>query len=400
MGADGGRAGAQGPSGGMTARSAPAVRRLWLRQLLALIVKEFEEIVRDPSSYLVAGVLPLSFLLLFGYGITLDAGILKLAVLDESGGNRSLSLAADFAHSPWFETFHVGDMETAGREMRDSAVQGVLVFRGDFDQELAAGRTGELQVIVDGTEPNTAQYIRNYSQGLISDWQMTALPGGKAHPAPVTLETRYWYNPTAKSERFLVPGAITVIMTLIGTLLTSLVFAREWERGTMEAMIATPVTRLQLLLGKLIPYFCMGMFSMALCAAAAVTLFEVPFRGSLWALLLLSTVFMLSALGQGLLISVCLRGQLVAAEAGLFSGFLPALMLSGFVFDINSMPEALQMLTRLLPARYFNICLRTIFLTGDVWSIFAPSLLFMGLLAAILLGLVYKNLTKRLDTRS
>ena len=393
---DAGTARTDGPAGARP----PAVRRLWLRQLWALIVKEFEEIVRDPSSYLVAGVLPLSFLLLFGYGITLDAGILKLAVLDESGGSRSLSLAANFAHSPWFETFHVGDMETAGRQMRDSAVQGVLVFRGDFDQELAAGRTGSLQVIVDGTEPNTAQYIRNYSQGLISDWQMTALPGGRAHPTPVALETRYWYNPTAKSERFLVPGAITVIMTLIGTLLTSLVFAREWERGTMEAMIATPVTRLQLLLGKLIPYFCMGMFSMALCAVAAVTLFEVPFRGSLWALLLLSTVFMLSALGQGLLISVGLRGQLVAAEAGLFSGFLPALMLSGFVFDINSMPEVLQWLTRLLPARYFNTCLRTIFLTGDVWSIFAPSLLFMGLLAAILLGLVYKNLTKRLDTRA
>ncbi|MBD5539386.1 MAG: ABC transporter permease [Desulfovibrio sp.] len=375
-------------------------RHLWLRQLFALIVKEFQEIVRDPSSYLVAGVLPLSFLLLFGYGITLDAGILKLAVLDESGGSHALSLAADFAHSPWFETVHAGSMGDAAQKMRDSEVQGVLVIRGDFDQELAAGRTGALQVIVDGAEPNTAQYIRNYSQGLIGDWQRTALPGGQAQVAPVTLEARYWYNPTAKSERFLVPGAITVIMTLIGTLLTSLVFAREWERGTMEALIATPVSRLQLLLGKLVPYFCMGMFSMGLCAAAAVTLFEVPFRGSLWALLLLSTVFMLSALGQGLLISVCLRGQLVAAEAGLFSGFLPALMLSGFVFDINSMPEALQMLTRLLPARYFNTCLRTIFLTGDVWSIFGPSLLFMGLLAAVLLGLVYKNLTKKLDTRT
>ena len=378
----------------------PAARRHWTRQLFALIVKEFEEIVRDPSSYLVAGVLPLSFLLLFGYGITLDAGILKLAVLDQSGGSHALSLAADFAHSPWFETSHVGDMETAGRLMRDSEVQGLLVIRGDFDQQLAAGRTGALQVIVDGAEPNTAQYIRNYSQGLIGDWQVTALPGGQAQAAPVTLETRYWYNPTAKSERFLVPGAITVIMTLIGTLLTSLVFAREWERGTMEAMIATPVTRLQLLLGKLVPYFCIGMFSMAICAVAAVTLFGVPFRGSLWALLLLSTVFMLSALGQGLLISVCLRGQLVAAEAGLFSGFLPALMLSGFVFDINSMPWALQALTRLLPARYFNTCLRTIFLTGDVWDIFLPSLFFMGLLAAVLLGLVYRKLSKRLDTRA
>ena len=342
-------------------------------------------------------MLPLIFLLLFGFGITLDAGILRLAVLDQSGGSRSLTLAADFAHSPWFETRPVGNMEQGARLMRDSDVLGILVIRQDFDQELARGGAGSLQLLVDGSEPNTAQFIQSYSQGLISNWQRTSLPGGTALEPPVNLETRFWYNPTAKSVQFLVPGAITVIMTLIGTLLTSLVFAREWERGTMEAMFATPVSRMQLLLGKLIPYFCMGMFSMALCAVAAVTLFAVPFRGSLWALLLLSSVFMLRALGQGLFISVSLRGQLVAAEAGLFSGFLPALLLSGFVFDINSMPPILQAITKLLPASYFNTCLRTIFLTGDVWSIFGPSLLFMGLLAAVLLGLVYKNLVKRLD---
>lgn len=372
-------------------------QNLWLRQLLALMGKEFQQIVRDPSSYLVAGVMPLIFLLLFGFGITLDAGILRLAVLDQSGGGRALSLAADFAHSPWFETRPVGDMEEAARLMRNSDVQGILVIRQNFDQELARGGVGGLQLLVDGSEPNTAQFIQSYSQGLITNWQRTSLPGGAALEPPVNPETRFWYNPTAKSVQFLVPGAITVIMTLIGTLLTSLVFAREWERGTMEAMFATPVSRMQLLLGKLIPYFCMGMFSMALCAVAAVTLFAVPFRGSLWVLLLLSSVFMLSALGQGLLISVSLRGQLAAAEAGLFSGFLPALLLSGFVFDINSMPPVLQAITRLLPASYFNTCLRTIFLTGDVWSIFGPSLLFMALLASVLLGLVYKNLVKRLD---
>lgn len=372
-------------------------QNLWPRQLAALINKEFQQIARDPSSYLVAGVLPLIFLLLFGYGITLDAGILRLAVLNQSNGSRSLALAADFAHSPWFSTRSVGDMEEASRLMRDSEVLGILVIRQDFDRQLARGGAGSLQLLADGSEPNTAQFIQSYSQGLIADWQRASLPGGAAQPPPVTLETRFWYNPTAKSVQFLVPGAITVIMTLIGTLLTSLVFAREWERGTMEAMFATPVSRLQLLLGKLLPYFCMGMFSMALCAVAAVTLFAVPFRGSLWALLLLSSVFMLSALGQGLLISVTLRGQLVAAEAGLFSGFLPALLLSGFVFDINSMPPVLQAITKLLPASYFNTCLRTIFLTGDVWSVFGPSLVFMGLLAALLLGLVYRNLVKRLD---
>ena len=362
---------------------------------MALVGKEFQQIVRDPSSYLVAGVLPFIFLLLFGYGITLDAGVLRLAVLDQSGGRHALSLAADFAQSPWFATRPVGDMDTAAEYMRDSVVQGVLVIRQDFDAVLERGGTGVLQVLVDGTEPNTAQYIQSYSQGLITAWQAATLGSGAA--APVSLEPRFWYNPAAKSVQFLVPGAITVIMTLIGTLLTSLVFAREWERGTMEAMFATPVSRMQLLLGKLIPYFCMGMFSMALCAVAAVTLFAVPFRGSVAALLLLSSVFMCSALGQGLFISVTLRGQLVAAEAGLFSGFLPALLLSGFVFDISSMPLALRVLTRLLPVSYFNTCLRTLFLTGDVWAVFLPSLAFMGLLAVVLLGLVYKNLVKRLD---
>lgn len=373
------------------------LRNIWLRQLFALVGKEFQQIVRDPSSYLVAGVLPFIFLLLFGYGITLDAGVLRLGVLNQSGGRHSLSLAADFAHSPWFATRPVGNMADAGRMMRDSAVQGILVIQQDFDEQLERGSAGAVQVLVDGSEPNTAQYIQNYSQGLIVSWQRTALPDGVAAALPINIQPRFWYNPAAKSVQFLVPGAITVIMTLIGTLLTSLVFAREWERGTMEAMFATPVSRMQLLLGKLIPYFCMGMFSMALCAVAAVTLFAVPFRGSLWVLVLLSSVFMLSALGQGLLISVTLRGQLVAAEAGLFSGFLPALLLSGFVFDINSMPPVLQALTRLLPASYFNTCLRTIFLTGDVWGVFGPSLLFMGLLASVLLGLVYRNLVKRLD---
>ena len=370
---------------------------LWRRQLAALIIKEARQIVRDPSSYLVAGVLPLLFLFLFGYGITLDPGTLHLAVLNESDGPRSQELTAAFAHSPWFAVRPVSRMAEAERLMRDSQVQGVLVIRQDFDACLQRGAQAPLLLAVDGTEPNIATFIQSYGQGVISRWQSLQTPGAAAAQPAVGLEQRFWFNPTARSEQFLVPGAITVIMTLIGTLLTSLVFAREWERGTMEAMFATPVSRLQLLLGKLIPYFLMGMFSMSLCALAAVFLFEVPFRGSVGALLLLSAVFMCCALGQGLLISTAFRTQLVAAEAGLFSGFLPALLLSGFVFDINSMPPALQLLTRLLPASYFNTCLRTLFLAGDSWPVYGRALLFMSLLAAVLLGLTYRNLRKRLD---
>ena len=290
-------------------------RRLWVRQLLALVGKEFQQIVRDPSSYLVAGVLPLLFLLLFGYGITLDAGVLQLAVFNQSGGQHSRALLTDFAHSPHFVIRSISHMREGERLMRESSVQGILVLGQQFDAQLDRGTTADVQLIVDGTEPNVARFIQSYAQAVLLRWQGARQAGGVPQAGPVGIEERYWYNPTAKSERFLVPGAITVIMTLIGTLLTSLVFAREWERGTMEAMLATPVSRWQMLLGKLIPYYCMGMFSMGLCALAAVTLFGVPYRGSVGALLFISSVFMLCALGQGLLISVSLHSQLQAQEA-------------------------------------------------------------------------------------
>lgn len=372
------------------------MKGLWARALFALIGKEFQEAKRDPSTYLMAMVLPVIFLLLFGYGITLDAGVLKVAVLDQSGGSRSLSLLSDFAHSPSFDTVSVKNMDEAGKMMSDSLIQGIIVIRENFDRRLAAGESGDIEIIVDGSEPNNAQFIRAYSEGLVTNWMTTSTPGGINKAPPVSAQTRYWYNATAKSERFLVPGAITVIMTLIGTLLTSLVFAREWERGTMEALIATPVTRMQMLLGKLVPYFCIGMFSMALCSILAVTLFNVPFRGSIAALVFISSVFMVCALGQGLLISTVLRAQLVAAECGLFTGFLPSLILSGFIFDIKSMAPPMRALTKLLPSTYFNECLRTIFLAGDEWAIFWPSIFFMCVLSGVFYILVYKNLVKRL----
>lgn len=224
-------------------------RRLWVRQLLALVGKEFQQIVRDPSSYLVAGVLPLLFLLLFGYGITLDAGVLQLAVFNQSGGQHSRALLTDFAHSPHFVIRSISHMREGERLMRESSVQGILVLGQQFDAQLDRGTTADVQLIVDGTEPNVARFIQSYAQAVLLRWQGARQAGGVPQAGPVSIEERYWYNPTAKSERFLVPGAITVIMTLIGTLLTSLVFAREWERGTMEAMLATPVSRWQMLLG-------------------------------------------------------------------------------------------------------------------------------------------------------
>lgn len=375
----------------------PESPRLWLLQLWALVWKEFQTMGRDPSTYLIAGVLPLIFLLLFGYGISLDAGVLHLAMLDNSGGEKSLELAADFAHSPSFSTRTIKSHKEGEELLRDSRVQGLIIFQENFDRLLDAGKPAPVQAIIDGAEPNTAQFIKIYTQGLITNWQRTALPGGQLRPAPINQENRFWFNPSAKSENFLVPGSVTVIMTLIGTLLTSLVFSREWERGTMEALFSTPVSRLQILLGKLAPYYCLGMLSMAFCSILAATLFHIPFQGSIAAMFLLSTVFLVSALGQGLLISASIKSQLVAAEAGMFSGLLPALLLSGFVFDIQSMPLAMRALAQLLPATYFNICIRTLFLAGDNWDLFWPCILKMALLASVFLALAYRKLQKRLN---
>ena len=370
---------------------------LWFVRLWALIAKEFEQIWRDPSSWLVAGALPLVFLLLFGYGVSLDAGILRISVLSRGAGKAGLEIAANFAHSPWFEAYAPQDAESAATLLRNSQSQGYLAFWPDFDGQTAAGKPARIQLIIDGSEPNTARFMEMYSRRLLADWQATRKPGGVAQPAPIGVEERFWYNAEAKSEYFLVPGSITVVMTLIGTLLTSLVFAREWERGTIEVLFTTPVSRLQILLGKLVPYFCLGMLAMGLCTALGIGLYNVPFRGSFSVLALLSGIFLITALGQGLMISICLKKQLIAAQAGLYTGFLPSLLLSGFVFDIQSMPPLLRWLSRILPTTWFNTCIRTIFLTGDVWAVFLPCIGALLLLGALFLGIVYVRLEKRLN---
>lgn len=392
--------------------------RLWQKQVMALIAKEFAQIVRDPSSYMIAVLLPALFLFLFGYGISLDQSLLRIGILDESKTQSSTALVADFSASPWFRVQPCNSMEEVNLAMRSSAIQGFVRIREDYERGLAllsaqqrqqsggavlaeARATREisatLQLVVDGTEPNSASFLQAYAQSVIQGHIRGLLQEKNIVLPQIGVQERFWYNPSAKSVNFLVPGSITVIMTLIGTLLTSLVFAREWERGTMEAMLATPVTRLQLILGKLIPYFALGMFSLVLCTVLAILVFDVPFRGSYLALFFISSIFMLCALGQGLLISVHMKGQLVAAEAGLFSGFLPALLLSGFIFDVSSMPPILQWLSELLPATHFNLCIRTLFLAGTIPSVLVPETICLAGLAALLMLLVYKGLKKSIE---
>jgi ABC-2 type transport system permease protein len=373
--------------------------RCWWRQLAAIMIKEGKQVTRDPSSWIIAVVLPLTFLFLFGFGISLDTTVVKIAMVREDDGRDARTLAAALTSSKWFRVVAASDRRSGKRLLQDQSVKAVVIIPAEFGRRLyAQNTTAQVQVLVDGAEPNTANYVHGYLSAIWSGFLAArALEQGSAVAVPVSVEVRYWYNANAVSRWFLIPGSMTVIMTLLGTLLTSLVIAREYERGTLEALYTTPLTRGQILIGKTLPYFLLAMVSMAVCVLTALLLFQLPLRGSFLTLGLVSAVFLVPALGQGLLISVTMRTQMAAAQLGLMTGYLPAMMLSGFLFDIHSMPPWLQAITLVIPARYMNVSLQTVFLAGDLWSVLIPNMLFMLAVGALFFGLTWQRLHKRLD---
>jgi ABC-2 type transport system permease protein len=373
--------------------------RSWWQQLAAIMIKEGKQVTRDPSSWIIAVVLPLTFLFLFGFGISLDTTVVKIAMVREDGGRDARAFADALTSSKWFLVVPATDRRSGERLLQDQNVKAVVIIPAEFGRRLyAQNTTAQVQVLVDGAEPNTANYVHGYVGAIWSGFLAArGLEQGSPTAAPVSLEVRYWYNANAVSRWFLIPGSMTVIMTLLGTLLTSLVIAREYERGTLEALYATPLTRGQILIGKTLPYFLLAMVSMAVCVLTALLLFQLPLRGSFLALGLVSAVFLVPALGQGLLISVTMRTQMAAAQLGLMTGYLPAMMLSGFLFDIHSMPPWLQAITLAIPARYMNVSLQTVFLAGDLWSVLIPNMLFMLAVGALFFGLTWRRLHKRLD---
>jgi ABC-2 type transport system permease protein len=363
------------------------------------MIKEGKQVTRDPSSWIIAVVLPLTFLFLFGFGISLDTTVVKIAMVREDGGRDARAFADALTSSKWFLVVPATDRRSGERLLQDQNVKAVVIIPAEFGRRLyAQNTTAQVQVLVDGAEPNTANYVHGYVGAIWSGFLAARrLEQGSPIAAPVSLEVRYWYNANAVSRWFLIPGSMTVIMTLLGTLLTSLVIAREYERGTLEALYATPLTRGQILIGKTLPYFLLAMVSMAVCVLTALLLFQLPLRGSFLTLGLVSAVFLVPALGQGLLISVTMRTQMAAAQLGLMTGYLPAMMLSGFLFDIHSMPPWLRAITLVIPARYMNVSLQTVFLAGDLWSVLIPNMLFMLAVGALFFGLTWRRLHKRLD---
>ncbi|MDE2430481.1 MAG: ABC transporter permease [Burkholderiales bacterium] len=376
----------------------------WTR-LWALTIKEFRQLLRDKSNLAIGILLPALLILLFGYGISLDLKNATVAVVIEDASPTAADVLSGLDLSRYLTPMPVRSMREAEALMQSRKADAILRIPGDFSAQLNRGQA-KLQLIVHGADASTARTVQGYVGGAIAQWGVRqrdsagqALSGAakatRAMYGNVTLEQRMWFNAANTSTWYLVPGLIVLIMTLVGAFLTSMVVAREWERGTLEALFVTPVRPLEILLAKMIPYFVVGMIGFVMCLLASRFLFEVPMQGSLLLLVLSSVLYMFVALGVGLLISSVTKNQFIASQVALLTSFLPALMLSGFLFDLNNVPVVVRFVGNLLPATHFLELIKTLMLAGNVWPLIAKNLLILAAYAVFFLGAA-QRVTKKI----
>ena len=374
-----------------------------LTRFLAVAKKEIIQVLRDSRSLMIVLIMPIILLMLFGYGVNLDQKHIPIYVYDQEGSQQSQDLLKHFQASQYFNVVQVVNGYPKLKRALDAGDARMgIVIPWDFSSRLRAGRAIKIQALVDATDDNTANVAMGYAQAAVQgyssavqlDWLRSQ--GQVARPASVSVQTRTWYNEDLESSAFIVPGVLALVMSVIGTFLTSLTIAREWERGTMEQLISTPVTSLEIMLGKLVPYFIIGMFDVIVCAVLAIYWFQIPFRGSFITLIVSSVMFLIVVLSMGYFISVIAKNQLAASQIALLATFLPAFLLSGFLFAIEQMPVVLQWITRIFPARYYVSVLKKIFLKGSPSALLyvdlAPLAVFTVLLAALATRAFHKRL--------
>ena len=373
-------------------------------RLLAVAHKEVLQIVRDARSLIIVVLMPAVLVLLFGYGVNLDLKGLPVYVLDQDGSQQSQDLLKHFQAS---EYFHIAGVVTGYAELTraldDGDAKMGIVIPWDFSQRLHDGRPVTVQALVDASDDNSANVLIGYAQAVVQgysaqiqiDWLRAR--GLSIQPAAMSVETRTWYNEDLESSAFIIPGVLALVMSVIGAFLTSLTIAREWERGTMEQLISTPVTAMEIMLGKLAPYFVLGMLDTVISATIAIYWFHVPFRGSWVTLMGTSALFMVVVLAMGFLISVLAKNQFAASLIALLITFLPAFLLSGFLFSIEQMPIALQWITRILPARYYVSALKEIFLKGTPARMLSAELIPLAVFAFVLAVVATRSFHKRLE---
>lgn len=366
-------------------------------RLLAIARKEWIQLRRDRRSMILAFVLPLFLLLFFGYAISWDIEDIPIAVLDQDRSRESRGLVDALTAGGLFHVEEYlgryGDVEAP---IRTGAVRAVLVIPPGFQRRLSAGGPAPVQFLLDGADANTATIALNYADAIVARHSQDVLLQGRRMEPPIEADMRVWYNPTLESRNMIVPSLIAVIMSIIAAMLTALTIAREWERGTMEQLAATPVHRLEVVLGKLVPYVGIGILDVSVATLAGILVFGVPFRGSVLLLGAMTLLFLVGALGLGLFISAAVRSQVLAMQIAMVATYLPALLLSGFLFDIAGMPAPLRAVTAVVPARYFVTVTRGIFLKGVGIEVLWPQGLSMILFAVVGLGLAVLAFRKQI----
>lgn len=367
-------------------------------RLVALTRKETRQMLRDRSNLVVGLLLPVVLILLFGYGLSFDVKDARVTIVLEDSSPTARNIVAGLRGSSYLAPTWTTSMTEAERMIRAGESDAILRVPGDFSRGLAAG-DGRLQLLLNGVDSNTASAIEGYVGGALAVpmQQQADRAGDKpAGMASVTIVQRMWFNEAGESTWYLVPGLIVLVMTLIGAFLTSLLVAREWERGTLESLFVTPVRPLELVLSKLAPYIVIGGIDLVMCLLAAKYLFQVPMRGSLWIIIVSSFLYLLVSLGLGLFISATTRNQFAASQMALLASFMPAMMLSGFVFDLRNMPVVIQVISQILPATHFMGLIKTLFMAGDYWPDVLRGCAILTLYAMVLIVLTRRSLAKRL----
>ena len=370
-------------------------------RVLAIARKEFIHIVRDPRSLGMAIVIPMLLLVLFGYALTLDVDNVPMVVWDQSESHESREFVSRFTGSRYFSLReHVRGYSEIERAIDSGEAFVALVIPTDFAGGIESGGSASAQLIVDGSDSNTATIAIGYVDTVTSNYsldmaiQRVERVGGQTLNLPVDLRLRAWFNADLESKNYIVPGLIAVIMMVIAALLTSLTVAREWERGTMEQLISTPVKGNELIFGKLLPYFIIGMFDVLIAVLMGEFLFQVPLRGSVVLLFGMAAIFLAGALSLGMVISIMTKGQLLASQLAMVLTFLPSFLLSGFMYAIDNMPDAIQLITYLIPATYFVTLLKGIYLKGiglEILAIEAVLLTVFGVAMIVLANLKFKK---------
>lgn len=375
-----------------------------LRRTRAVARKEFRHIIRDPRSLIMALAVPLIMLILFGYALTLDVDRIPTLIYDLDRTPQSRELIDRFRGSRYFQLIgSVDDYRTIERQIdRDRCLMAVVIPE-DYAERLIAGQETRVQILLDGSDSNTASIALGYAEALIDTYalelQMNALArrGGRGHIVPVRTRLRVWYNNQLKSRNYIVPGLIAVILMIIAALLTSLTIAREWEWGTMEQLLSTPLRPAELVLGKMMAFFIVGCADMLIAVGTAVFVFRVPLRGNPLFLILTSCIFLAGALCWGILLSALARSQLLAYQLGMLTSFLPAFLLSGFIYAIENMPVVIQLITYLVPARYFIVILKAVFLKGVGMKIVGWEVAWLVGFAGVVFWLASRRLKRTLE---